>query len=282
MPLVSIIMAAKNEASHIGEAIEGVLQQTYDHWELIVIDDHSSDRTAEIVRSFHHPRILLYSERTSEPGGLAFSRNLGAHLARGTLIAYQDADDYSRPLRIERQVAEALAGKRLRAVGTWVEQRTAAGSRVCQFPVCHEEIVAGFLRGYDRVTMVGGTTLLPRSVAQAVPLRLRFKYLQDWDQLCRIHESGMVEFRNVPEVLYIYNISPKGAKAQKDWTWYNIFERACRARRRSGLPEWRSLEQFREHLARSPRDFLFWQSLRQLLRLKVSLEMRLADLSPGF
>lgn len=275
MPYVSVIMPAHNEEPYIGAAIESVLGQTYDRWELVVVDDHSTDRTAEIVRSFTDSRIRLY-QKSTEPPGRASSRNIGISMARGTFIAYHDADDYSRPTRIELQVEEALAGTRPRAVGTWVEQLSAAGPRIRQLPVSHDQIVAGFGRAYKRVTIVAGTLLLPRSVAMAIPLRIRFKYLEDWDQLCRIHESQMVEFRNVPEFLYTYNIRPKGSKCQRDWACYNVFERACRARRQTGLTEWDSLEQFEAYLAGSMREFLYWSTLRQLLHLKAEIEMRLA------
>ncbi len=275
MPRVTVIMPAQNEERYIGEAIESVLYQTYDRWELVVVDDHSTDRTAEIVRSFNDSRIRLY-QKSTEPPGRASSRNIGISMARGSFIAYHDADDYSRPTRIELQVKEALAGIKPRAVGTWVEQLPAAGPRIRQLPVSHEQIVAGFGRAYKRVTIVAGTLLLPRRVVVAIPLRVRFKYLEDWDQVCRIHEAQMVEFRNVPEVLYTYNIRPKGSKCQRDWACYNVFERACRARRQTGLTEWDSLEQFEAYLEGSMRESLYWRTLRQLLHLKANIEMRVA------
>ncbi|HKW67399.1 MAG TPA: glycosyltransferase family A protein [Terriglobales bacterium] len=274
-PTVTVIMPAQNEERYIGAAIESVLGQTYDRWELVVVDDHSTDRTAEIVRSFNDSRIRLY-QKSTEPPGRALSRNIGISMARGSFIAYHDADDYSRPTRIELQVKEALAGIGPRAVGTWVEQLSAAGPRIRELPTSHDQIVAGFGRRYKRVTIVAGTLLLPRSVAVAIPLRVRFRYLEDWDQLCRIHEAQRVEFRNVPQVLYIYNIRPKGSKCQQDWACYNVFERACRARRQAGLMEWDSLEQFEAYLAGSTREFLYWRTFRQLLRLKANIEMRLA------
>lgn len=275
MPCVSVIMPAQNEELYIGAAIESILRQSHSNLELLVIDDYSVDGTAGVVRSFRDPRIRLV-RKTGEVPGRASSRNLGIQLALGTFIAYQDADDCSHPNRLELQVKEALAGSRQRAVGAWVERRTAAGSHCWQLPVDHEQIVAGFGCAYNRVTIVAGSMLLPRSVALEVPLRTRFKYFEDWDQLCRIHESGLVEFRNVPELLYTYNIRPKGSKGQQDWACYNVFERACRARRQAGLSEWSSLERFEEHLAGSPRAFLYWKGCRQLLRLKVSIEMCLA------
>jgi glycosyltransferase involved in cell wall biosynthesis len=271
---VSVIMSALNEEKYIGEAIESVLRQTYDNLELIIIDDHSTDRTPEVIRSFKDPRIRVY-RRTKEPRGLSASRNVGTKMARGTFVAYQDADDYSRPNRIELQVKEALGGARPRIVGTWVERRTASGSRVWRLPTSHEAIVAGLERGYNRVTIVGGTLLLPRDLGLAVPSRVRFKNLQDWDQLCRIHELRTVEFRNVPEVLYTYNIRAKGVKNQSAWLRYNIFERACRARRHTGHEEWGSLREFERYLACSPLEFLYWNSVKQLLRAKVYIERKL-------
>jgi glycosyltransferase involved in cell wall biosynthesis len=270
-PLVSVVMPAKNEKRYIGTAIESVLQQTYQNLELIVVDDYSTDRTAEVVRSFNDRRVILY-EKKSEPAGVSASKNIGIARSKGSFVAYQDADDYSLADRIELQVKEAVSGKKTRVVGSWIEQRIGENSRVWQLPVAHEDIVAGFNRFYNRVTFVSGTMLFPRAVGLKVPNRVQFKCFEDWDQLCRLSESGDVEFRNVPKVLFVYNIRPKGSKGRGDWSRYNILERACRARRFAGLPEWESVEDLEAYMASSPGAFLRWEGLRRLLELKVTLE----------
>ena len=157
-------------------------------------------------------------------------------------------------------------------MGSWIDKRMGSAGRVWQLPSSHEQIVAGFNRSYNRVTFVSATMLFPRSVGIAVPNRTRFTYFEDRDQLCRLAESGMVEFRNVPAPLYTYNIRPKGSKGQGDWSRHNVFERACRARRRAGLAEWSSLEEFEAFLSRSLGQSIRWRGIRKLLTMKVYIE----------
>jgi len=90
-PLVSIIMPAYNAARFIGAAIDSVLAQTYTHWELIIIDDASSDETETIIHRYSDSRIqYLKVARIGHPSGV---RNVGLRLAQGELITFLDADD---------------------------------------------------------------------------------------------------------------------------------------------------------------------------------------------
>lgn len=94
-PLVSVIMPVWNRAHIVGEAIRSVLAQTYTKWELIVVDDGSSDASVQAVRTFDDPRIRLH-ERTVN-GGAGAARNDGLRLAGGALFAYLDSDNLWSP-----------------------------------------------------------------------------------------------------------------------------------------------------------------------------------------
>jgi glycosyltransferase involved in cell wall biosynthesis len=271
-PLVSVVMPAKNEERYIATAIRSILDQTYSHLELIIVDDYSSDGTSDVVRSFQDPRVVLHT-KTSEPPGISASRNIAIQLAQGAMIANQDADDCSHPERLELQLEEALQGTGPRVVGSWIEMRIGPSSRIRQLPTSHREIVAGLNRFYDRVTFVSGTIFFPRSLAVATPFRERFPYFEDWDQLCRLSELGTVEFCNIPRPLYTYNIRPKGTKGQANWARFNVFERACRARRHAGLTEWATIDEFETYLRRSPAEFIWWRGVQQLLNVKRQIDM---------
>jgi hypothetical protein len=109
-PLVSVIMAAYNGAALIGESIESVLAQTYDRIELVVVDDCSTDGTADVVEAYakqHPDRVRL--ERKRERRGPCRRRNDAIDLARGELIAWLDQDDLWLPEKTERQVEVLLA-----------------------------------------------------------------------------------------------------------------------------------------------------------------------------
>lgn len=100
-PLVSVIIPAYNAQDFIGEAIRSVLEQNYPHIELIVVDDGSTDRTAQEARAFgERVRVL---EKAN--GGAAAARNYGISVAQGELIAFLDADDIWLPGKLSTQVS---------------------------------------------------------------------------------------------------------------------------------------------------------------------------------
>lgn len=104
-PLVSVVMPAYNAEKFISEAINSVLKQTYSVFELLIVDDCSSDSTAKIVNGFTDSRIVyLKNEKNSGP---AFSRNRGIEAAAGDYIAFLDSDDVWHKDKIERQLALA-------------------------------------------------------------------------------------------------------------------------------------------------------------------------------
>ncbi len=99
-PLVSIIMPAYNAARYIGKAIQSVLDQTYPYWELLIIDDASTDETERIVRQFPDARIQYHPvARIGHPAGV---RNTGLRMAQGEFIAFLDADDLYYPQALEK------------------------------------------------------------------------------------------------------------------------------------------------------------------------------------
>ncbi|NJW51997.1 glycosyltransferase family 2 protein [Salinimicrobium oceani] len=102
--LVSVIMPAYNAASFIAESIRSVQGQTYNNWELLVIDDASTDNTSLIVQSFSKAddRIKLHTLPTNQ--GAGFARNIGIKAATGSFICFLDADDLWKPFKLETQI----------------------------------------------------------------------------------------------------------------------------------------------------------------------------------
>lgn len=105
--LVSIIVPVYNVEKFIGETMDSVAAQTYPHWELLLVEDGSSDRTAEIIQDYirekKENRIRLIAQ--PENMGAARARNRGLQEARGRYIAYLDADDLWAPEKLERELA---------------------------------------------------------------------------------------------------------------------------------------------------------------------------------
>lgn len=101
--LVSIIMPSWNTGRFIGESIQSVLDQTYPNWELIIVDDCSTDNTDEIVASFHDERIRYFHNENNS--GAALTRNHALREARGEWIAFLDSDDLWTPEKLAHQLA---------------------------------------------------------------------------------------------------------------------------------------------------------------------------------
>jgi glycosyltransferase involved in cell wall biosynthesis len=100
-PLVSVIIPTHNRCGYLSRAIDSVLNQTYVHFELIVVDDGSTDGTPDLLKTYG--RSLR--EIRQKNGGVSSARNTGIRAARGTLIALLDSDDSWLPEKLEHQVA---------------------------------------------------------------------------------------------------------------------------------------------------------------------------------
>lgn len=99
--LISIILPAYNAADYISDAISSILAQTFKNFELIIINDGSTDKTEKKIKEFNDPRINYFSNGTNQ--GLIYVLNKGLALAKGEYIARMDADDLSEPDRLQIQ-----------------------------------------------------------------------------------------------------------------------------------------------------------------------------------
>lgn len=101
-PLVSIITPNYNTEEYLAETIESVISQSYNNWELIIVDDHSTDSSVEIIKSFSdkHENII-YLQTKSNSGGPATPRNIGLDYANGEYVAFLDSDDTWFPKKLE-------------------------------------------------------------------------------------------------------------------------------------------------------------------------------------
>ena len=100
--LVSIVTACYNSSQFIGECIDSVLSQTYDNWELLIVDDSSSDNSCEMIRKYDDNRISLIE--LEKNGGAAEARNIALKRAKGKYIAFLDSDDIWVSTKLEDQI----------------------------------------------------------------------------------------------------------------------------------------------------------------------------------
>ncbi len=118
-PRVTVLMSVYNGERYISEAVDSILGQTLTDFEFLIIDDASTDRTPEILRSYDDPRIRVVTNE--ENLGLTKSLNKGLTLARGEYIARMDADDVSYPYRLQVQHEFMTQHPRAGIIGSWAE-----------------------------------------------------------------------------------------------------------------------------------------------------------------
>lgn len=102
-PLVSVLMPLYNSERFVREAIDSVVGQSYGNWELVIVDDRSTDSSAEIAEAYEDSRIRVV--RHSSNQGVAIARNTALEIARGDYIAFLDSDDVWFENKLEHQIA---------------------------------------------------------------------------------------------------------------------------------------------------------------------------------
>jgi len=127
-PRVTVLLAVHDGEPYIRGAVASVLEQTYRDFEFVIVDDASSDGTVATIESFGDKRIRLL--RNEHNLGQVPSLNIGLREARGEIVARIDADDVSRPTRIERQLEVLDADPRVGLVGSWMTLVDERGRRV--------------------------------------------------------------------------------------------------------------------------------------------------------
>lgn len=104
-PIVSIITPAYNAENFICETIQSILQQTYKDWELLIVDDCSTDNTHILAKDYAEQDARIRVLRPKKNGGVAAARNFGLEHAKGDYIAFLDSDDLWKPEKLEKQLA---------------------------------------------------------------------------------------------------------------------------------------------------------------------------------
>jgi len=203
MAKVSVLMPVYNGEKYIARAIDSVLSQSFRDFELLVIDDGSSDKSAEIVSSYSDKRVRYVANPTNL--GLAGARNRAIEVSNGDYLAWLDCDDISLPDRLLKQVALLDAHPNLGLCGTWVRTLGLESEQVWHYPSD-----PGFVRGrmlFDD-PVATSSAMVRRSCLDADELRFdtRFPPAEDYDLWERISRTNGV--CNIPEVLTLYRIHP--------------------------------------------------------------------------
>lgn len=210
VPLITVAMSVHNGEKTIRAAIRSILWQTCTDWELILVNDASTDSTARILRQFPDPRIRVLDEPQQK--GLAVRLNHCVALARGRYVARMDADDIAYPERFERQVQYLKAHPDIDLLGHGAILFTGEGQVVGTYPTAssHEEICRRPWWGFPLAhpTWMGKHSWFAR-----------YRYDdgltkgQDQDLLLQSYQTS--RFAALPDVLLGYRMG--GISAKKSW-----------------------------------------------------------------
>lgn len=201
MPKISVIMPAYNAEKYIAEAIDSILGQTYGDFEFIILNDHSKDRTEEIVLSYDDPRIVYL--KNDENLGVADTLNKGLAVAKGEYIARMDADDIALPKRFEKQVAYLDSNGDIAVLGTNLESFNESGIIRTGWVASDPEQM--------KVDMLFACGLAHPSVMMRTDVirdlggyDVEFNGLEDYELWCRVLESHRISA--LPDVLLRYRV----------------------------------------------------------------------------
>lgn len=213
-PVVSVVMPVLNpHPVYFRQAVESILNQTMEDWELVIVEDPSPRPAAEFLKDYPDPRIRYF--RNPERTSLVRQRNRALREARAELVACQDADDISDPDRLAKQVVFLEGHPDTAVVGTWlkVTDETGRGLGYRRYPCDHADIV----RAMPLYNPMGQPSVMFRRsvVLQHGGYRYeRFPAVEDYDLWCRMAKSG-VRFANLAEPLVCYRVHHGGMKSTK-------------------------------------------------------------------
>ena len=201
---ISVILPVRNGERYLKSAIESILNQTYPHFKLLVLDDGSDDRSLAIATSFNDARLIVLSQ---EPQGVAMSLNRLIMLADTKYIARQDADDISHPQRFEMQHKFLERNPDIGLLGTFAEKIDSYGKKNGEMTnhVNHKDIKDNL---HLHNQFVHGSVMYRRAAClKAGAYNEIFSYGQDYEFWFRL--TRMTKAANLGQILYYHRIHPQ-------------------------------------------------------------------------
>jgi len=198
-PRVSVVMSVYNGERYLVQAIDSILNQTFADFEFIIINDGSTDGSADILRAYDDPRLRIIEQANV---GLTRSLNRGIALAQGEYIARMDDDDISLPERLARQVAFLNTRPEIGVVGSACRIIDELNGRewVQRVPLSDEELSRALIRGNP---VVHTSVMMRKSVLRAVGgYNEAYPYSQDYELWVRL--ATHTRLANLPEVLVVH------------------------------------------------------------------------------
>ena len=189
MPKISVIMPAYNAERYIREAIDSILRQTWSDFELIIIDDGSTDSTAAIIAGYTDNRIRFCPN--AQNMGVAATLNRGLELACGAYVARMDADDISLPERFAKQAAYLDAHPNVTVCGTAIELFCEGSVTGTRFPAAGPEKLKEDL--FFSCGIAHPSVMMRRAaILELGGYDPAFNGMEDYELWCRVAEKGKI------------------------------------------------------------------------------------------
>lgn len=208
MPKVTIVMPVYNSQRFLEKAVESVLNQTYMDFELLIIDNASTDNSLEIAKNFSDNRIKILKNDSNM--GVAYTRNRGIREAKGEYIALMDSDDITTSFRIEKEVEFLDNNPDIIVVGGCMQMIDEEGNPLG--PMIPQLLNPNYIKAFMILnnTMVNGSTMFRKKIViENNILYLDKQYgVEDYRFWCELLQFG--EFANINELFLYYRIVNTG------------------------------------------------------------------------
>jgi glycosyltransferase involved in cell wall biosynthesis len=201
-PKISVLMPVYNSEKYLAEAIDSILNQTLKDFELLIINDGSTDFSLEIAKSYAEKDLRVSILKNTRSKGVAGALNTGLQVARGKYIARMDADDISFPERFQKQFDFMEKNPDIDVCGSWYELFGFNGG-VIKTPSSHKEIKETLVFycciGHPSV-MIRGSSLYVCDLEYSE----KYPNAEDYEFWCRV--TDRFKFANIPEILLKYRV----------------------------------------------------------------------------
>lgn len=203
-PKVTVLMPVYNGERYLREAIDSILNQTFTDFEFLIINDGSTDRSVEIIKSYNDPRIRLVNNKKNLK--LIATLNRGLVLAEGEYIARMDCDDISLQKRLEKQAAFMDAHPEVGVCGTWVKTIGKSARYISKYPRDDETIRCQML---FRPALAHPSVMIRKSIFAKYDLAYNSDYIHGEDYELWVRASRHMLLANIEEILVLYRLHPE-------------------------------------------------------------------------
>ncbi len=200
-PSVSVVMPVYNGENYLNDSINSILNQTFKDFEFLIINDGSTDKSLDIIKSFKDERIIIINNESNLK--LANTLNKGISLSNGKYIVRMDCDDISLPYRIEKQVKFMEENKDIGICGSWISTIGIRNDEIWKSPEDPEEIKCLLL---FHSTIFHPTVIMRKNLFDDYNLKYsnELLYVEDYDLW--VKASRITKISNIQEVLLYYRL----------------------------------------------------------------------------